>query len=338
MPHPCAEPLATLTDVARHFFGPHRGWFGTGRSRIRAVDGISLTIGTGEAVGLVGESGCGKSTLGRLVQGLDRPTGGRITVAGRVVGASAGWDRQAHARTVQTIYQSPADALDPRVLVGRQIREPLDIHKIGTPAERTARTRDLLAAVDLSPDLAGRLPHQVSGGQAQRVVIARALALRPRLLVCDEPVASLDAPVQRQIVRLLARLRAELGLSYLFISHDLSVVWQLCQRVAIMYLGRIVEEGPTEAIFARPRHPYTQALISAVPRPDPDAPRRLPLLRNEPPSPIDVPRGCRLHTRCPYVQEICRLSEPALRPAAAGHAAACHFIPPDPARAHAARN
>lgn len=315
--------LVSIRGVHRAFKGPAKGFFGSKRPMIRAVDGVSLEIGAGEAVGLAGESGCGKSTLGRLVQGLELPTRGHVTVAGQTPTS----DRLAQAARVQTIYQNPLDVLDPRVRVAEAIREPLDIHGIGDPASRRERVDQLLDDVDLSSALATRFPHELSGGQAQRVVIARALALKPQVIVCDEPVASLDAPVQLQILLLLERLRRELGLSYLFISHDLGAVWELCQRVAIMYLGRIVEEGTRDEVFLRPRHPYTQALLTAIPRPDaPNAPRA-PLLQGEPPSPINAPSGCHLHTRCPYTEDVCRRQSPSLEAIAPAHKTACHLIP-----------
>ena len=318
------QRLVTLTDARRSFAGPAKGFLGRERPSVQAVAGVSLAIDPGEALGLVGESGCGKSTLGRLVQGLEQPDGGTVLVDGAPPTA----DRRTHARRVQTIYQNPLDVLDPRLKVAEAVAEPLEIHRLGTRETRAERVMQLLRDVELPEDLALRYPHELSGGQAQRVVIARALALEPQVIVCDEPVASLDAPIQRQILRLLDRLRRDLGLSYLFISHDLGAVWELCQRVAIMYLGRIVEEGPKEEIFLRPRHPYTQALLTAIPRPDaPDA-MRAPLLQGEPPSPVNAPPGCAFHPRCAYAQEICRSVAPALTQTQPLHHTACHFVAP----------
>ncbi|HIC81865.1 MAG TPA: ABC transporter ATP-binding protein [Kiloniellaceae bacterium] len=320
------QRLVTLTDARRSFAGPAQGFLGGERPRVQAVAGVSLAIDPGEALGLVGESGCGKSTLGRLVQGLERPDGGTVLVDGTPPTA----DRRTHARRVQTIYQNPLDVLDPRLKVAEAVAEPLEIHRLGTRETRAERVMRLLRDVELPEELALRYPHELSGGQAQRVVIARALALEPQVIVCDEPVASLDAPIQRQILRLLDRLRRDLGLSYLFISHDLGAVWELCQRVAIMYLGRIVEQGPKEEIFLRPRHPYTQALLTAIPRPDaPDAPRA-PLLQGEPPSPVNAPPGCAFHPRCAYAQEVCRTIAPALTQTQPLHHTACHFVAPRP--------
>jgi oligopeptide/dipeptide ABC transporter ATP-binding protein len=317
--------LAEVENVVRHYAGPRESLFGQ-RRFVHAVDGIDLVIHQGEAVGLVGESGCGKSTVGRLIQGIESPTSGRVRVDGIDVSDLDAAGRRNLGRHVQTIYQNPVGSLDPRVRIGRQIREPLDIHKVGTPAERRDRVIDLLDNVGLSARYADRFPHEVSGGEAQRIVIARALTLKPKLIICDEPVSSLDVAIQRQVVRLLTDIKDRFNVSYLFISHDLNVVREICERVAIMYLGQIVEEGKTESIFRRPAHPYTQALLSAVPRPDPRARAAAFLLTGDVPSPSDVPPGCRLNTRCPYAAEICRNSVPALVPMGLSQRAACHFV------------
>ncbi|QPH54951.1 ABC transporter ATP-binding protein [Pontivivens ytuae] len=307
--------LVTATDLTRHFPLPRAHLFDRTRT-LHALDGVSLTLSEGEALGIVGESGCGKSTLGRLVQGLDRPTSGSVV---RPEGP--------RIRVIQTIYQNPLDSLDPRMRVGRQIIEPLVIHGIGSAADHEARLANLMAQVELPAELADRLPGQLSGGQAQRVVIARALSLAPRVLICDEPVAALDAPVARAVTALLDRLRTDRQMGLIFISHDIGTVAELCQRVAVMYLGEIVEEGPVGQVLTAPRHPYTQGLLSAIPRPDPGGRPSPPMLGGEPASPIDPTPGCRLAPRCPYAQEVCRTVTPKLR--GRSHRAACHFTAHD---------
>lgn len=300
-------------DLARHYvMAPLRPF--APRRHLHAVDGVSLTLRSGEALGIVGESGCGKSTLARLLQGLETPSAGSVS---RPDGPLP--------RTIQMIYQNPLDSLDPRMPVGKQIVEPLVIHRIGTAADRQAQLQALMAQVGLPADLASRFPAQLSGGQAQRVVIARALTLSPRILICDEPVAALDAPVARTIVALLDRLRTEREMGIVFISHDIGTVAELCQRVAVMYLGRIVEQGPVKAVLEAPRHPYTQGLLAAILRPDPTGPKQKALLGGEPASPVDPKPGCRLAPRCPYVQDVCRAQTPVLRGVA--HKASCHFVP-----------
>jgi oligopeptide/dipeptide ABC transporter ATP-binding protein len=311
--------VLVASDISRVYGGAG------GRGGIRAVDGVSFAIRRGETLGLVGESGCGKSTTGRIAIGLDEPSGGSILFNGReIVGVPAAENR-ALRRHLQIVFQNPLSALDPRMTLGRQIREPLDINRIGTPAERDRRVLEMLGAVSLPAEIAVRYPHQVSGGQAQRVVIARALTLSPTLIVCDEPVSALDASVQARVVELLSELQERLGVSYLFISHDLRVVKKLCHRVAVMYLGQIVEEADTDALYARQFNPYTRALLSAIPDLDPERQGRRMLLSGDPPSPSNPPSGCRFHTRCPFARERCRTEAPALRVIEPGRTARCHF-------------
>jgi oligopeptide/dipeptide ABC transporter ATP-binding protein len=318
------SPLIEVEGLVRHFRVGSEKLFSR-PAVVRAVDGVSFAVGASETLGLVGESGCGKTTVGRLVLGLERPTHGSVRLGAQPVNdlAPAAW--RALRRDAQMVFQDPLGALDPRMPVGRQIAEPLEIHGIGDAMERAGRAREMLAAVGLTPDLAARYPHELSGGQQQRVVIARALVLRPRFVVCDEPVSALDVSVQAQVVNLLARMQREFEVAYLFISHDLKVVRHISHRVAVMYLGQIVEMAAREELFERPLHPYTQALIAAVPVPDPKARRRRMLLHGDPPSPIDPPPGCRFHTRCPLAEARCRREAPLLRTVVEGHQVSCHL-------------
>jgi oligopeptide/dipeptide ABC transporter ATP-binding protein len=324
MTGPSNTPLLEVRNLVRHFRIGARKLFGK-RETVRAVDGVSFDLQSGETLGLVGESGCGKSTTGRLVLGIDRPSAGEVRFRGRPVEGLSIGDWRRLRREMQMVFQDPYGALDPRIPAAAQIREPLDIHGIGDSAERESRVQDMLDAVKLPRPLRDRYPHELSGGQQQRVVIARALILRPKLLVCDEPVSALDVSVQAQVVNLLASLQKQLGLAYLFISHDLGIVRHICQRVAVMYLGEIVETADRKELFDRPVHPYSQSLISAIPVPDPNAGRRRILLKGDPPSPMNLPTGCRFHTRCPFAEPICAEQKPALRAVGNRRTAACHF-------------
>ncbi len=310
-------PLLAAEGLSRQFGG---GWL---RAPVRAVTDVSLAVGRGEAVGLVGESGSGKSTIGRLLLGLLRPSAGRVLLEGAdLSGLRGGALRRARAR-MQLVFQDPYSSLDPRRRVGEQVADGLAIHRLLPPGERRARVEALLAEVGLPPAHADRFPHEFSGGQRQRVGIARALATAPEVLVADEPVSALDVSVQAQVLRLLAELRAGRGLGLLFISHDLHVVRALCDRVVVLYLGRIMEEGPAEAVLRAPRHPYTRALLSAAPSLDPAARRTRILLAGDPPSPAAPPSGCVFRTRCPLAAPACAQAVPALEAVGAGHAAAC---------------
>ena len=294
--------------------------FGSRRHAVHAVSDVSLRIDRGEALGLVGESGSGKSTLGRLLLGLLPPSAGIIRFDGAALPATPG---PALRRRMQLVFQDPYASLDPRRRVGAQVADGLSIHGIGTAAERDGRVAALLRQVGLEPAHAARLPHEFSGGQRQRIAIARALAPGPEWLVADEPVSALDVSVQAQVLALLADLRARLGLALLFISHDLAVVRHLCDRVAVMYLGRVVEDGPAAALFARPLHPYTRALLSASPQIDPAHRRRRIVLPGEPPSPMAPPSGCVFRTRCRFAAPACAEVVPVLREVAPGQRVAC---------------
>ncbi len=317
-------PLLEVSDLAVHY-RQRRGILGTRVETVRAVDGVSLDVGRRETLGLVGESGCGKTTLARAIMRLVEPTAGGVRFDGQDVLALAPKPMRAMRRRMQIVFQDPWTSLNPRMTIGRAVREGIEIHKLAVGAEADQRVVQLLDEVGLSADAVDRYPHEFSGGQRQRAGIARALAVEPDFIVCDEPVSALDVSVQAQVLNLLADLQERRGLSYLFISHDLAVVRHLAPRVAVMYLGRIVEEGPAERLFTAPRHPYTQALLSAVPVPDPKTRRRRIILAGDPPSPVNPPSGCPFHPRCqhPAKDERCRTERPALRPFGDA-AAACH--------------
>lgn len=291
---------------------------------LHAVDGVDLTVGRGEALALVGESGSGKSTLARAIAGIQRPSHGRIALDGKVLPARR--RSRADQRRVQMVFQDPYSSLNPRLTVGAILRELLKVHHVVPRTQVEDHARELLRMVGLPDDAAQALPRQFSGGQRQRVAIARAIALRPAVLVADEPVSALDVSVQATILNLLAELQSELGLTLLFISHNLAVVRHLCDRVAVMYLGRIIEVAPTEVLFENPRHPYTAGLLAAIPRMAPGDETGAPAVTGDPPSPLRLPTGCRFRTRCPVAQPVCAERDPALT--AGGnpeHTAACHF-------------
>ena len=323
------NPLVEVRGLRMHFPITEGVLVGRKVGEVKAVDGIDFTIGRGETLGLVGESGCGKTTTGRCILRLEQPTEGAILYDGLDIAGLGRKQLLALRRRIQVIFQDPYSSLNPRMKVGAIIAEPMRVHGIGRSArERTARVRELLSVCGLDPAFADRYPHEMSGGQRQRVGIARALALEPEFIVCDEAVSALDVSIQAQVVNLLEDLRARFGLTYLFIAHDLSVVRHICQRVAVMYLGRIVELADCDELFDNPLHPYTQALLSAVPVPDPsvEATRRFKPVMGEVPSPINPPAGCVFHPRCPIAVEGCRRARPELRELRPGHWAACSEI------------
>ncbi|MBR0835204.1 ABC transporter ATP-binding protein [Bradyrhizobium manausense] len=316
--------LVEVSSISRSY-SMRSGMFGRSTA-VHAVDGVSLTIPKGETLGLVGESGSGKSTTGRIVLGLEPPDRGEVRFDGKpmaMLGRTPAW--RAQRARMQMIFQDPLGALDRRLPVATQIREPLDIHGLGASAEREDRVRELLRAVELTPTHGGRYPGALSGGQRQRIVLARALATKPDFLVCDEPVSALDVSIQAQVVNLLCDLQAQLGLTLLFISHDLRVVRQISNVVAVMYLGRIVEVGSADDLFARPEHPYTQALVSASPAPGRRSAGRI-VLAGDPPNPAARPQGCAFHPRCPRAIARCASEVPVLSSVGGGRQVACHLV------------
>jgi len=323
-------PLLQVQDLVKYYSSG--GLFRGGAPPVRAVDGVSFEVARGETLALVGESGCGKSSAGRTILRLQEPTSGRVVFEENEVFSLDRGSLRRLRRRMQIIFQDPYGSLNPRMSVGSAIAEGIEIHKLAKGAEIGRRVGALLEEVGLDPGYARRYPHEFSGGQRQRIGIARALAVEPSFIVCDEPVSALDVSVQAQVLNLLGDLQRDRGLAYLFIAHDLAVVRQIAQRVAVMYLGRIVESGPTEALLSEPRHPYTVALLSAVPEPDPERKQARIVLSGDLPSPSNPPPGCPFHTRCwhPAKDERCRTEVPALRPVG-GTVAACHYAELTPA-------
>ncbi|MEU1843527.1 ABC transporter ATP-binding protein [Micromonospora sediminicola] len=323
------ETVLAVDDLVKHFPITQGVLFKRQIGAIRAVDGVSFELRRGETLGVVGESGCGKSTLARLLMRLETPTSGRATLEGKDLFRASGSELRRLRRNMQMVMQDPYTSLNPRMTVGDIIGEPFAIHPEAAPkGSRRQRVRELLDVVGLNPEHLNRYPHQFSGGQRQRIGIARALALRPEIIVCDEPVSALDVSIQAQVINLLEQLQDEFGLSYIFIAHDLSVVRHISDRVAVMYLGRIVEIGTEEQIYQRATHPYTQALLSAVPVPDPEARTERSIIRlsGDVPSPADPPSGCRFRTRCWKAEEVCATQDPqTVSRAADPHPSACHF-------------
>ncbi|UPK46678.1 ABC transporter ATP-binding protein [Paenibacillus pabuli] len=318
-----SKPLLQVSNLNKHF--PVRSSFGRTKGQVKAVNGVSFDIHTGQTFGLVGESGCGKSTLGRSILRLVEPTSGEAFYEGTDILGLSKKELRSYRQHMQMVFQDPYTSLDPRKRVGYSIEEPLLIHKKGNKRDRTETAMSLLRKVGFSEEHYERFPHEFSGGQRQRLGIAKALALGPKLIICDEPVSALDVSIQSQVINLLEEVQEELGISYLFIAHDLSVVRHIADRIGVMYLGEMVEQGPAEVLFADPLHPYTKSLLSAVPVPNPRAKRERVVLSGEIPSPLHPPAGCVFHTRCPYVMETCRQVAPQKRFVAPDREVQCHL-------------
>jgi len=321
-----------IEGIVKHFVAS-RSVFGRPTAHVKAVDGVSFSVEAGQTLALVGESGCGKSTLSRLVLRLIEPDAGNIRFEGKDLRGLNSRELRSFRRHAQIIFQDPYASLNPRMTVHQILSEPLALHNLTPPARRRARVEELMRLVGLEPRFSRRYPHEFSGGQRQRVAIARALAVEPKLIICDEPVSALDVSIRSQILNLLRDLQDRLGLTYIFVSHDLAVVKHIADRVAVMNLGQIVEMADAETLFKHPRHPYTRALLSAIPTPNPGTRRARLLLKGEMPSALNPPAGCHFHTRCPYVIERCRVERPVLLDDSEGHATACHrsaeLPPPD---------
>ena len=320
-----AQPLLEVRHLKK-YFPVRRGILSRVSAYVQAVDDVSFTINKGETFGLVGESGCGKTTTGRAVLRLIEPDGGEILFEGTDLRKLGRDELRRRRRDMQIIFQDPFASLNPRMTIRGIVGEPFAIHRLASGSERDDRVAELLRTVGLDPSMINRYPHEFSGGQRQRIGIARALALRPKLIVADEPVSALDVSIQAQIINLLADLQAQFGLTYLFISHAIPVIEHIATRIGVMYLGKLVEVGTSEQICVNPRHPYTQALLSAVPVPDPAAKKQRIVLKGDVPTPINPPSGCRFHTRCPIAVERCKFEEPPLRPLNDGREAACHLV------------
>ncbi len=318
------QALLEVRALLRHFHVRQKGGLWGRKAILKAVDGVSFSVKKGETFGLVGESGCGKSTTARLLLNIDRPTSGTVMFNGRKLSALPPVQWRKLRRQMQYVFQDPLGALDPRMKILEQVAEPLRIHNRALVSERRDKAAELLRSVDLKSYTFSRYPHELSGGQRQRVVLARALILEPELLVCDEPVSALDVSIQAQVINLLAELTKRMSLTMIFISHDLSVVRHACEKVAVMYLGKIVELAEGEQLFDSPAHPYTQALLSAIPIPEPGLNRKRIFLKGDPPSPIDLPSGCRFHTRCYLAKPVCTERMPEFKPLKEDQGVACH--------------
>ncbi len=327
-PAPSTENLLEVRNLVKYFPITKGFIFQRQVGAVKAVDDVSFNIRPGETLGLVGESGCGKTTTGRVILRLMEPTSGEAYFEGRNIFTLSKEDLRRMRRDMQIIFQDPYSSLNPRMTVGDIVGEPLEIHNLARGKDKVRRVQELLEVVGLSPYHANRYPHEFSGGQRQRIGIARALAVNPKLIICDEPVSALDVSIQAQVLNLLQELQKEFGLTYLFIAHDLSVVKHISDRIAVMYLGRIVEVGTADQLFENPQHPYTEALLSAVPIPDPAMRRERIILPGDVPSPVNPPKGCRFHTRCLYAQASCRVDDPALVDYwGDGHFVACPILP-----------
>ena len=323
-PAASAPPLLAVEKLRKHYLSP-KPWIGQARPPIQAVDDVSFSVERGETLALVGESGCGKTTTAKSVVRLIEPTSGSVKLEGEELTTLSREQMRQRRKDLQIVFQDPYASLDPRLPAGEIVAEPLRNFAGMTSAQRKERVQWLFARVGLRPESAAKFPHEFSGGQRQRLGIARALAPHPKLIVCDEPVSALDVSVQAQVINLLRDLQQELGLSYLFVAHDLAVVEHISHRVAVMYLGKVVEIAERRSLFAQPQHPYTEALLSAVPVPDPKAKRKRIILKGDVPSPTNPPPGCRFHTRCPYAFDRCREEEPQMKELRPGHFAACHL-------------
>mgnify|MGYP000458473606 CR=1 FL=1 len=321
------DVILEVKDLVKHFPVTKGFLFQRAVGAVRAVDGVSFTVREGETLGLVGESGCGKTTTGRLILRLMEPTSGEVIFQGHNVFRLNKEELRRLRRDMQIIFQDPYSSLNPRMTVGDIVGEPLEIHRLARGREKVRRVQELLEIVGLSPYHVNRYPHEFSGGQRQRIGIARALAVNPKLVICDEPVSALDVSIQAQVINLLEELQREFKLTYIFIAHDLSVVKHISDRIAVMYLGKIVELAPSDELFENPQHPYTEALLSAVPIPDPEVKRERVILPGDVPSPVNPPSGCRFHTRCMYAVDSCRTQEPPFEEVSPGHWVACPVRP-----------
>jgi len=319
------QPLLEATALMKYYKIRRGGWLVRKKADLKAVDGVSFSVNKGETFGIVGESGCGKSTIARLVLKIDTPTSGTVVFNGRKISGLPPDEWRKLRLHMQYVFQDPLGALDPRMKIIDQVAEPLLIHNIAPVSEWLDKAAELLRSMDLKSYTFRRYPHELSGGQRQRVVLARALILEPELLVCDEPVSALDVSIQAQVINLLAELRERMSLTMIFISHDLSIVRHACEQVAVMYLGKIVEMAQNDLLFNSPAHPYTQALLSAIPIPEPGLNRKRIFLKGDPPSPVDPPSGCRFHTRCYIAKPVCAEHMPEFKPLKDGHGVACHL-------------